>query len=252
MTSVSVFATHREEMFHYNRVKIRFRDRLVGGQPKDPKLVVGWIGKNVGITDEVEMAAKARQHLVEMGVEIGADVVTLDDLFEVAEREAEMKTQGFKRDPLGRPYIEARHVKACIKECVNILYAGVKWGTTRKGPRSYTAERVFVDPDVIVVGAAEDVFVEQSIGHITGPQGPRSTIGLFEYVTGAEVEFVVRELRSQTTAGQEPALTYDQWARVWTLAQENGLGTMRSQGHGQFDVIEYEREDDVPAKKKTR
>lgn len=245
--SGSVFAERHEEMFERILVGLRFTDRLVGGQPKDPKLVQGWLRKNMGVEDEVELLARTRTHLQEMGVELTANA-TYEEMVAASEALAEeIQTQGFKRDDQDRPVIEARHVKAGIKESVNILFGTDRWGPTRKGPRGFTAERVFVFPQRIPVGGSDDVKVDLAIGHITGPQGPRSTIGYYEYVEHAEARFEIRQLRAQgakeTDDGKkvgEPALDFDQWSKVFTHMELNGLGAMRSQSHGQFEVVKFE------------
>ncbi len=246
---MSVFASYRDEMFERINLRLRFQDRLVGGNPKDPKLVQGWLRKNMGLTDEVELFERTRAHLVEMGVEVGADA-TYEDLVKASESIAEeIKTQGFKRDEDGNPYIEGRQVKAGIKESVNILYAKQKWGPTGKGPQGFTAERVFIEPDHIPVGNGDAVKIDLAIGHTTGPKGPQSTIGYYEYVEQAEISFSILQLRAQNTTKQEPALDIDQWSRVWAHLELNGLGAMRSQGYGQFIVVEFEIEEGEAVRK---
>jgi len=31
----------------------------------------------------------------------------------------------------------------------------------------------------------------------------------------------------------------EHWPEIWTLSQEEGIGALRSQGHGRFDVEEW-------------
>lgn len=209
---------------------IQFHGRLIGGAPKDPKLVQGWMRKNLGITDEVELLERTKTHLVEMGVPTPENA-TFDDIVSASDHLAdELKTQGFKRDIDGRPYIESRQIKAGIKESVNILFASQKWGATRKGPKNFVAERVFVTPDVIPVGDDIDG-VDLFIGHIKGPRGPQATIGYAEYVEQATISFTIKVLVE--------SLTPTQWANIWSHMEYNGLGAMRSQGYGQFSVLRF-------------
>ena len=42
--------------------------------------------------------------------------------------------------------------EAALKESVHILYAGDRWGKTKKGPKSFVAERVFLEGDRIYLG----------------------------------------------------------------------------------------------------
>ena len=37
-------------------------------------------------------------------------------------------------------------------------------------------------------------------------------------------------------------ITAAQWADVWVLAQEIGLGALRSQGHGRFQLTAWSRQ----------
>lgn len=247
--TASVFASQRTDQFSTFHVEIELVDRIVGGQPKDPRLVEGWLSKNMGLEDE-ELRAQVLRHLHEMGVEIPADA-SYEDLRKALDSTAEeIKTQGFKRDDDGRPYIEARHLKAMLKESTNIVYPpGVhKFGSYEsnsaknagklvggKAAKDFIAERVFVEPGQIVL-AEEISGVELAIGHIKdfkAEGGKRATIGYFEYVEASAIAFDV--------LAHDDCLTEEQWARIWTHAELNGIGAMRSQGYGQFRVTKWER-----------
>lgn len=240
---MSVFAEYRDSTFDLFEVGIRFNDRLVGGQPKDPKLVEGWLGKNMGLEGE-ELKTRVVQHLSEMGVDMPATANYDEIRTALADAAGEIKTQGFKRTADGKPYIESRHVKAMLKESTSIVYprGEHKFGTYKnakgttvggKDPRAYVAERVFAKPEVIVV-ADEISGVELAIGHIDdwkAESGSRSTIGYFEYIERPEFEFMVE--------ARKDCLTAEQWGKIWAHAELNGLGAMRSQGYGQFVVTKW-------------
>lgn len=166
-------------------------------------------------------------------------LLTFEQLEEFAEKQGESRqVNGFKRDDSGL-YVESRTVKAMLKECTNILFAGEKWGVTRKGPKSMVAERLFVAPDKIYLGVDAPTGVDMFVGHVTGPQGPRSTLTRYEFVYQPRIEFQVKVARD--------FITDPQWAELWTLAQDNGLGSLRSQGYGTFDIEAW---DNVTAAKK--
>jgi hypothetical protein len=120
-----------------------------------------------------------------------------------------------------------------LKESTNVLFAGERWGVTKKGPRAFVAERVFVEPDRLRLGADEPTGVELMIGHLVGPSGPRSTLGYHENVERAALEF-------QVFVGRD-SLTPEQWSDIWVHAQRNGFGTLRSQGFGRFALVQWER-----------
>jgi hypothetical protein len=121
------------------------------------------------------------------------------------------------------------------KESTNILYAGERVGPTKKGARSYLAERVFPTPDTFWLDRQDPDGIEMVVGHVTGPSGPRSTLGYHEYVRGATVQGHILVARD--------AIPHEWWPDLWTLMEENGIGALRSQGYGKFDVLAWEQID---------
>jgi hypothetical protein len=232
------------DLYTTYRARLQFRKEIMGGTPRDPKLVMGWLKARMGV-DELErqriltIQTMQESGLLERLTPEQLHSLTLDQLEEVAEKMGESRqVNGFKRDENGL-YIESRTVKALFKEATNILFAGEKWGVTRKGPKSMVAERLFIHPDKIYLGVDAPTGVQTFVGHVTGPQGPRSTLTRYEYVYQPCIEFEVKVARD--------FITFPQWKELWVLAQENGLGSLRSQGFGTFDLEEFE---EVKAEKK--
>jgi hypothetical protein len=250
-TPTSVFSGESDYVEYL--VTLTFTGRLAGGAPSDPKLVEGWLAKNVGITDEEQLKSWTMRHLAEVQ---GIDPSTMTEaeitqaVQEAMEVNAsEKKAQVFKRTPEGEPYIEPRQIKALLKEACSIAYprGEHKWGqyasrsAARAGaavggkePRSYLAERVF-PADYPVIVESDVVDVDLAVGHITDPRTgeKRSTIGYFEFAEKPVMQFTLRVL--------DDCITAEQWARIWTVAELNGLGARRSQGCGQFVVTQWER-----------
>lgn len=242
---VSVFGGDTTPWTVYSAT-LEFTGKVVGGAPSDPKLVEGWLQKNLGITDKEGLAAWMRTHLAETK---GIDPTQATDAeieAALAENAAEKKAQVFKRTTDGFPYIEGRHVKAMLKEATSISWprGEHKFGTYRnskgttvggKDPKAYVAERVFVPEQPIIVGV--DISgVELAVGHIPdwkSESGSRSTIGYFEYVENSIISFEVRVL--------DDCLEHEQWARIWAVAEMNGLGARRSQGAGQFVITAWDK-----------
>jgi hypothetical protein len=219
-----------QRLFTRYRVEARARGKIMGGIPNDPETVKNWLAAKMGIDNEAELAALTRRILQERGIPISDDA-TLEQMKGIAEGFGEERhTNGFMRDATGL-YLENRNVKAMFKEVCNILYAGERWGTTRKGPKAYLAERVFICEERIYLGRAEADGVQQVIGHVPSPQGPKSTLTRFEYVEGAAFAFTAMSLRD--------CIEPDQWGEMLTLAQENGIGAVRSQSFGTFDVLRF-------------
>lgn len=230
MTTQSVFASHASEVFTTYDCVIKFRDRLLGGVPKDPKIIEGWLRAKAGIDSDFEVRQAMLRTLVELGAEVSPDM-SYEELTKAAEHLATVKqTNGFKIDDNGL-YFEDRQIKSAIKESVNILYAGDRWGKTKKGPRNFTAERVFVQPAHISLGRKAPDGIELRIIHASGPQGPINSLGYYEYVEGAECKFSVMVTKDE--------IAHEHWPEIWLHLQENGLGACRSQSFGRFDVTEW-------------
>lgn len=244
---MGIFDTETSMFVTYSAT-LRFRDRLMGGTPKNPRIIEGWLRSKAGIDQEEEIRRATLRTLLELGAD-----VTPDMSFEELERASEAlaasrQTNGFKVGEQGL-YLESRTVKAMLKESVNILYpyGSGKWGSRKttdrktgeekdtggKGAKSFIAERVFVSPDKLYLGRAEPDGVEMFIGHVTGPKGPQSTLTYHEYVEGAAIDLSVMVLRDEVRA--------EYWPEIWVHAQENGLGALRSQGFGRFDIERWER-----------
>lgn len=213
----------------------------MGGVPKDPKLIEGWLRSKAGITDTEEIRRALLRTLEELGAEVTAEM-SYEELEKASAKVAGVKqTTGFKRNEQGL-YIEARQVKAAIKESCNIVFewqgSAVKqremYGVG-KAARSFLAERVFVQPDQIVLGRQDPDGIEMFVGHVTGPSGPRSTLGYHEYVTQAEISFEVLVTKD--------AIPQEWWPQLWTQMEENAIGALRSQGFGKFDIVEWQHVD---------
>lgn len=222
------------------RTQIQFRDKIMGGIPRDPKLIEAWLRTKAGL-DEGELRISLIRTLTEMGVDVNP-TMSLEDMERASEKVAGLKeTTGFKRDEEHGLYIESRQIKAGMREAVNILHAGDKeWAKhvnnpTRKGAKSFFNEHVFVNPDKIYLGRTDPDGIDMVVGHVTGPQGPRSTLGYHEYVKEPLIEFHVMVARD--------LIPTEWWPDLWEFMQENAFGALRSQGHGRNDVMMWEEVD---------
>lgn len=228
---MGIFDQQKGELFNTYRCGIEFRDKIMGGIPMDPNVIKGWLTSKMGLSKDAEIVSRMAQTLRELGADL-PDEPTIEDMNEAAELLANtQQSNGFKRDENGL-YIEGRQVKAMLKEVTNILFAGQRWGKTRKGPKGFLAERVFPEQDRIYLGRDEADGAELFVGHVSGPQGMRSTLTYYQYVERAHIEFDVLATKD---ADEEI-----DWPILWLHAQENGLGALRSQGHGRFDVVQWD------------
>lgn len=228
--TTSVFADKSTGLYTTYECEISMRGKLLGGVPKSPEIIEGWLRSRAGIDKDEEVRQAMLRTLVELGAEVTPDM-SYEQLEEASKALAAVRsTNGFKRNDAGI-YIEDRQIKAAIKEAVNILYAGERWGKTKKGPRGFTAERVFVSPPEINLGKKEPDGVELMMVHATTPRGPMSSLSYHEYVERAVFRFQIQVVRDEIAA--------ENWPEIWLLCQENGIGACRSQSYGRFDVTHW-------------
>ena len=237
----SVFDNSR--LYTRYHVELTFRDKLLGGIPKDTGAIEGWIMKGLmGLGDTVDEELLHRR-VIDTVRDLGAPVTNemgYEQALAVAkEFVAERHTNGFKVHPQAGLYIEGRQVKAMLREATNILFAGERWGATRKGPKAFLAERVFVEEIGIPLDRSVPDGLELIIGHVVGPKGPQSTLTYYEYVAQATIGFTVLSLRD--------CITPAQWAEIFGQAEMGGLGAARSQGHGTFCVTAFHQTEAAPA-----
>ena len=231
---MGIFAT-RSKLFTRYRCCLQFRDKVMGGTPKDPHLIEGWIRAKAGIEDVEEVRVAMVRTLAERGADVDPSM-GYDEIEQAAAKLAGTKeTSGFKRTKEHGLYLESRQLKAALKEATNILYAGTRVGPTKKGARSFLAERVFPTPDQIYLGRAEPDGIEMVVGHVTSAQGPRSTLGYHEYTRQSTILFDVLVAKDD--------IPHEWWPDIWTLIEENGIGALRSQGYGKSDVLAWDEID---------
>ena len=229
MTVTEEFADRREKLNDKFDVRLRFRNRLIGGIPAvdasdeegSKNLLRAWLRRNLAekVTDE-ELEAEVEK--------------TYAEAYADAE---EATTQTFKADDAGL-YIEGRQVKAMIREAASRLGYNRPVKGQRPSLRQDLHEALHVDDDKIYL-QRNDEFLTEPDGyevrpiHVMGPQGPRSAIKRSAYAEQVECQFTVRIL-NMVKLGEE------ELRNILAFAQDLGLGADRSQGHGKFEVIEFE------------
>ncbi len=216
------------DLYDVYEVTLRIRDKLCGGIPKNKDLIRSWVEAGTKHKDEKS------EELTE-----AAMAAMLDDV-------AEKSWNGFFRDSEKGLFIESRQVKAMFKECASLLRITTqKIGSKQILQHGFEikahdgGQRIYLDK------REPDGFDEQAI-HVTTAQGPRSAIKRVDYVAGIDIVFQVWVL---TTSAQEKRHVGEaEIVKMLTLAQENGLGSDRSQGRGKFDVVGFERVETKPKK----
>jgi hypothetical protein len=226
----SIYATYR--------VGLQFRGKLMGGAPKDPAIIPGFLASRAELRDEPEELRRAtKRTLVELGLLKAEDAAeaTAEQL-ELALKSiaGEKMTVGFKCDSRGL-YVESRQIQAMLKEAVAVLFPWPehKWGVTKKTPRAFFAERVVPEPDRVLLGRTQADGIELFIGHPSGPTRKTSTLTYYEYCEDPTIAFDLYVLRDY--------IPETAWPDIWTYAGMNGFGALRSQSFGKFKVTQWDR-----------
>jgi hypothetical protein len=201
---------------------------LVGGTPTDPKVAEGWLKSKLGVDNDRLIQEMVAETMVERGVSAQEAVSEVNNL---------KNLNGFKRDQDGL-YIEGRHLKAGLKEAVNVAYAAGKllnskgknsWGLTSKGIHGFAAEHIIVPEDRLYLGVTEASGINQRFVSTFRGTG----IQYEEFVTDAKIDFSVHS---------DYEFTEENWAMIWLTGQEQGIGSSRSQGYGKYQVTRWEQE----------
>src|SRR5215471_4389035 len=84
------------KLFSRFRARMVFRDKLIGGVPKDPRLIEGWLRARAGLEDVQEIRQAMLRTLGELGVDVHEDM-TFEQLEQAsAALAARKQTTGFK------------------------------------------------------------------------------------------------------------------------------------------------------------
>lgn len=222
-------------LFARYRVQCSFTGNVIGGVPQKPELIEAWLTRRILGGDE-ELLLALQKTLADLQVEVPENA-TRDEIVAAAKKIAATRNGNtFRRDEAGL-FLADYQVKAMLKEATAIIFPGGhgagthKWGTTRKAPRSYLAERIFLDEDRVYLERDVPDGTMMQVGKVTGPQGPRSTLTYYDYCRQPIVSF--------TCSSLEDAITPDQWQTILTVGQRQGLGAMRSLGYGQFRITGF-------------
>lgn len=209
------------KLYDIYRVTVAFRHRLYGGVPKNRDLIKSWIEASTGHADEI------------------SEAITVEAQQKMIDETTEKSWNGFFRDEQKGIFIEARQLKASIKQSASVL------GITKKkiGSKQILAEggevKALDGGDRLYLGKTEpDGFEERPI-HVMTAQGPRTALKRVDYCENVKLEFEVWILR--TNAQEKRHIGEDELVTILTFMQENGVGADRSQGGGKMNVSSFEK-----------
>lgn len=219
---MSVFEKWEPKAWPYKYEVGLLVSRLCGGVPSNQKVAEGYI-KSKLVEDRDDLIKEAAAQLVRERYGASEEEI-------IHELSESRHLSGFKRDTNGL-YIEGRQVKSCIKEAACIVWPNDRWGPTRKGTKSFWAERVSVEDDRIYLGVQEASGTQQRFVKSFRGNG----ILIEEYVDDVKLSFTLK------TNYDFDKQSKDTWPVLWVTAERLGLGASRSQGFGQFEVIKWKR-----------
>jgi len=216
------------------RVKVRFHSRVVGGIPSDPQVIRDWLKANkIEGEDNEKLALDFESNMTE------------EDIDEMLRK----RTTTFIEDGKGRPCIEARCIKAMLKQTANVagLYGNLK------GFKDLLKEGTEVLPRLIPL--AENTDALETEEGITLPKdnygNVRAAFKRFNYIPGpVDVEFEVHSLNRAGIANmcgkdksrkETDTLDLNILTQILQAAGKyTGAGAQRSQGEGKFELLSVE------------
>ena len=216
-------------LWQYLTVTLQFRDKLCGGIPKSPEAIDGWIRA------VVENKNRLEQIIADTKIEMKTDALTDEQIEELKQA----CWIGFKSNGAGL-YIEGRQVKAMLKEAANVI----KNRLDMTAFKARVAERLFIRNDTIPLGVDAPSGSHESMIHAMTASGPINALKRVDYVTQPTITFHLKALNEPFVNKKKEKLpVLDALRLLLEYGSENGLGADRSQGYGQFDVLEITPEE---------
>lgn len=217
--------------FKHYEVEIKMRDKLLGGIPWDSRFemnfdVHAWVQEQV---------RKLREKITSQGAKEKGDKILIDPKLTDEELEKYVKVPPhttFHISDEGKICLEEKNIKGLLKECVNTVYGrGRKSTLTGK----LVVRGVFMKPPKIVLGDTVNGTLKGIDGtlrrpvHAITPMGPRTSL--------QDVDFMHKTTLKFTLLVAAAEINLELLKGLLMLGQEQGLGAVRSQGYGKYDLV---------------
>lgn len=229
--SKSVLQDVEQKVYAKVRVVIQYRDTVLSGIPKNADMLDFFVKKKQ--MSEAEIADfRARVEKGEM----------------TEEEKATIKNTAwcqFEIDHDGDLVLWHGNVKAMLREIFTTIgltqkkyKKGSKEAEGHAGGKQVMQHAVHVDPlriKLLIDGkpVQEPTGYVDRIKHIEDMNGKRSALGRHDYLKGATAEFFLKWPKNS-------CFDVDDMKKALAFAQDDGLGSSRSQGFGKFDVIAFD------------
>jgi hypothetical protein len=232
----SIFEEELKKLVYTATVRIKFRDAVLAGVPKNEDVLTYFM--------EARHMSEAEKDDFKKRVMGGT--LTEDE-------KDEIKETGwcvFEPDCDGNLCLWHGNIKAMLREIFVTTGLTQKKPNTKKaveggdgpapcaGGRQTFQHAVHVDPLRILFTKDKNTIKspdgrKDRVKHISDASGKRSALGRHDFISQPEMEFFLKWPRKSI-------FTIDDIKNSLALAQEDGLGACRSQGFGKFDVTFFE------------
>lgn len=232
----SVFADAHLDWFQYRWDVCLIARNVHGGIPANSDVAEAWIESKLGDTDDILRAMVAGE-MVEHGK-------TMEEAVDDVKKTRALQT--FRRDEVG-PYIGGYQVKAMIKEAANSNWPKDRWGPSKKGTRSHTAEHIYIPEDRIHLRTVSGTPEEPLPGDVI----PADDLGIVQsfpktrFGTGISLHEVVEECMLCFSVMADHDYEKEMkgfWSNMWVKAETLGIGARRSQSAGTFTVVRWDQD----------
>lgn len=207
-------------LYDVYELSIQFRTRICGGMPRNKDLIRSWVEATT------EHADSKTEELIKENLDL------------LVNDKADKSWIGFAQDTKGL-LIQTRQVKAMLKQSAQVL--GIT--NQKRGSKQIFAEGMEVKAmdggDRIYLGVQEPTAYHEGPIHVMTAQGPRTALRRMDYVERPLLRFEIWVLK--TNAQEKRHVGEEDLVTILRHAQENGLGSSRSQGEGKFDIVEFKR-----------
>ena len=228
-----VFAKFVPKVWAYQyRTTLLFQD-IACGVPSDPKVAEGWIKSKI---KDPAKSDRIRQAVEDIMQNRG---LTEDEATE--EVNSKRNCNGFLRDrKTGQFYIMGYQIKAALKEAVSVAVAAdnipaKQWGKTGKGAISFASEHIQV--------VDEHVFLTRGGQPVTQADEVKQSFPINKITKQTSIQYteICRDVAVTFTVATDWQFTDEQWGTIWVTGNLQGIGASRSQDHGRYNVVAWDR-----------
>jgi hypothetical protein len=259
------FQKTNDEQFILYDITMRIKNRISGGRPLNLEFIYAMIDarmkKNILTEEEADrIKAETVKRYNEMYAEImkrdaeekGDDPEDTElpdpEVSPEARAVVESRWVTFWQDAKG-VYLEARTVKAALRECHSVLNTFVEGKKVRKksGHNDGTyvegledhVDRVYVYREGSII--PEPDRYEDMVVHLKTAQGPRAALKRVDLILGEDEIEGGADVRFRLKLHVKSSITEADLISAFQLMQDKGLGAMASTGSGKSRVTEFNR-----------